>query len=60
MSAAGGGDSGPSPSAKLGVPVDERALAAEVAAESRFPWGALLKLGRTWLAVMALSMLKVT
>ena len=43
---------------KLGVPVDEKALAAEIARESRFPWGSMALLGRTWLAVMALSMLK--
>ena len=41
-----------------GVPQDEKALAKEVDAESAFPWGSLLKLVRTWLAVMGLSLLK--
>ena len=40
------------------VPVDERALAAEVTRESARPWGALLSLASTWLVVMGLSLLR--
>jgi len=51
-------DAADAAASKLGVPVDEAALAAEVARESMFPWGTLAALFRTWLAVMALSALK--
>ena len=37
---------------------DQRALALEVAKESSFPFGSILTLSRTWIAVMLLSLLK--
>ena len=51
-------DASHSPASKLGVPVDELAMAQEIASETAFPWGSLFKLSRVWIVCMGLSMLK--